>query len=103
MNLDWNYFLSSENTSSAYDVFLEIFLTIYDEYCPEKTVNTNKRKTPLNPFMTQGLLISRNTREDLGKSYANCKTEEAKYLYTEYDRVYKRVLNASKAMHSGCF
>ena len=48
--------------------------------------------------MTQGLLISRNTREDLGKSYANCKTEEAKYLYTEYDRVYKRVLNASKTM-----
>ena len=48
--------------------------------------------------MTQVPLISRKTGEDLGKSYANCKTEETKYLYTEYDRVYKRVVNTSKTM-----
>ena len=54
-----------------------------------------------SPKIARGLLVSRNTNDDLRTQYAKLKTPEAKLLYTTYNTVYKMVLKASKVSTFG--
>ena len=54
--------ISSKQTDSAYEVFLNKFTSLYDKVF-EKYVITVKSKTLKNPWITKGILKSSKTKQ----------------------------------------
>ena len=54
--------ISSKETDSAYEVFLNKFTSLYDKVF-EKYVITVKSKTLKNPWITKGILKSSKTKQ----------------------------------------
>ena len=74
-------------------VFTDFFLHIF----PEVQVFTNNNKVPLNPWMTNGLLISRKRKERLLSKKISKYTPELKYR--EYNTLYTCLLRSSRSSY----
>ncbi len=62
---DWSPVLNSNNTNVAYSIFLKKFLTLYNEHCPITKMKKNKRRMPIQPWMTPHLLRCRLRKDEL--------------------------------------
>jgi exonuclease III len=70
--VDWTpvYDLCAENkTTLSYTAFMQIFKPAYDDACPMILQKTSKRNSPVQPWMTKGLLISTKKKEKLYNKY----------------------------------
>lgn len=70
----------------------------YDAECPIIEANS-KRVTPLEPWYSKGLLISRATKLNLLKQARSTKTEYAWHWYKQYRNLYTRVIKQAKLQH----
>jgi len=57
--------------TAAYNCFIDIYLLAFNKHFPEKLVKKNRRTTPINEWMTKGLLRSCNKRSKLYQKYEN--------------------------------
>jgi hypothetical protein len=64
---DWGGVLSSNDVDESYAEFWNCYKTCHDANFPLKRKRFNKNIHKKNEFMTQGLLISRNTKNKLHK------------------------------------
>ena len=62
INMTWIDVFNSNCPNEAFISFWETFKSLYDLHFPLIRVKPNKNKVPLNPFMSRGLLISRQTK-----------------------------------------
>ena len=77
-------------------VFTDFFLHIFPEV--QVFTNNNNRGT-LNPWMTNGLLISRKRKERLLSKKISKYTPENELKYREYNTLYTCLLHSSRSSY----
>jgi Reverse transcriptase (RNA-dependent DNA polymerase) len=97
--LSWNNVLTCNNVDEAYDNFWTDFKTLCDLHFPLRKQKFNKNLHKKNKFMTNGLLISRQTKNELFKQSCKNRCPESKQCYVNYRNVYNKLLRASKKMY----
>jgi len=85
----WKEILDNNNADDDYNTFLKTFNTLYDECVPLKKCTGNKRKEPMSPWITKGLLKSINKKNLLYKQYIHSPTQKNLQKF----KTYKNKLN----------
>jgi hypothetical protein len=96
---DWSYVTNLYSVDDAYDTFWNIYLELYEMFFPKKQVRFNRNIHKKSPFMTNGLLISRNRKNQLFKNLLidNCPANVQKYK--QFKQTYCKVLRAAKKLY----
>ena len=77
----WNELLDGKDADEDYNKFIEIFMSVYDECIPLRKIKLNKRKDPIYPWITKGLLNSIKTKNKL---YKECKKRPTESRITKF-------------------
>ena len=72
---------------------------LYDECVPLKKCNVNRKKDPLSPWITKGLLKSINKKNKLYKKYIQIPTNVNLQKYKTYKDKLNMLIRKSKRMH----
>ena len=83
------------DTNAAYNKLISTIQDAYDKHCPLKTRKVDIDKMAIQSFMTEGLLVSRTTKNKMIANYNRKRTPEKREKLREYVRIYKRVCRAS--------
>ena len=78
--MTWDDVISSKQTDSAYDVFLNKFTFLYDKISG-KFVVTVKSKTLKNPWITKLILKSSKTKQRLYDKFLKSKSYEHEIVF----------------------
>ena len=73
--LDWQDVISTEDTDVATDTFLRNFNCCLDSSCPFVTKKMCREKFPIRPWITSGILISVNKKNQLFKKQLKNPTD----------------------------
>ena len=93
---DWSPVLNSNNTNVAYSIFIKKFLTLFNEHCPITKMKKNKRRMPIQPWMTPHLLRCRLRRDELHSIMQNDFNRENEIIYNSYRNSYYRLIRRAK-------
>ena len=85
----WNSTLSNNDVNNSYDNFWNDFHTLFELHFPLIKVKFNRNVHKKNNFMTNGLLISRATKNTLHKKAIINPT-----LYNEHYKKYRNIFNS---------
>jgi hypothetical protein len=97
--VDWNPVCLKSNINEAYDEFWKIYTGIFDQKFPLRRIRFNKNIHKLQNFMTNGLLISRNTKNALHKTSIADPTAANVKKYKDFKTIYQRVSRAAKKLY----
>jgi len=90
---------NKRNVDVAYEEFWNLYKNCHDVCFPLKRARFNKNIHKKNPFMTFGLLTSRNTKNKLHKLAISEPTDENVQRYKRFKAVYFRVLRGAKKLY----
>jgi hypothetical protein len=96
---EWEPVYNSLEVNAAYSEFWKIYTNCHDACFPLVRKRFNKNIHTKNPFMTLGLLVSRNTKNKLHKISVANPTLENKEKYKKFKSVYFRVLRGAKKLY----
>ena len=97
-NEDWNTLYEAED-GKKYDKFYEMFSSTFDLLCPEMEKSRNRRLFPEQEWMTFGLLTSRNTKDELKKTFAVTRHNDDLTKYKKYKQLYEKLCRIVKTNH----
>ena len=92
----WESVLNEPNASDAFSNFTEIWETLFNQCFPLKRILVNRRLFPINEFFTKGLVVSRNRKNELYRTYLKTRSETDFNLYKTYRNVFNRCVRISK-------
>lgn len=92
----WASVYASSCPNESWEIFWEFFYTTFNLYFPIINSRKNKSIFPMKPFMTQGLLNSRNQKFKLDLIRKNNPTTENIQAYKKYITIYSKTLKLSK-------
>ena len=95
----WHELLDNINVNDDYDKFIATFNTLYDECIPMKKCKTNRKKDPMSPWITKGLLKSINKKNTLYKQYLKSPTNGNLQKFKTYKNKLTVLIRKSKRMH----
>ena len=98
-DVKWDEFLDNKNANEDYDKFIERFTMLYDECIPMKKCFVNRRKDPLSPWISKGLLKSINKKNKLYKQYLQTPTNKNIQKFKTYKNKLNVLIRKSKRMH----
>ncbi len=96
---DWTAVLVCNDVDAAYNEFWSTYSDFYELSFQKKTVKFNKNFHKLCPFMSAGLLISRQTKNSLFKIQLVNKTIENVTKYKNYKQIYFKTIRAAKKLY----
>ena len=97
--ISWDDVYSSNCPTEAYNYFWDTFKLLFDIHFPLVRKRINKNKTPVNKFMTQGLLKSRKTKLKLArKAKINPSIENIDRSRT-YRNIYNSLIRKAKKLY----
>lgn len=91
--VDWSP-VYNDNTTNSFSIFHKIFQERHTMCCP--LVKANKKFTPVQPFMTKGLLKCRKVKDKMYRKCSLKRGTEAWLKYTRYRQVYKETIKTAK-------
>lgn len=97
--VNWNEKLNGVNVDEDYNVFNETFTKLYDECIPLKKCSVNRKKEPLSPWITKGLLKSINNKNKLYKKYKKIPNDENLQKYKMYRNKLDSLIRKSKRQY----
>jgi hypothetical protein len=98
-NKNWDIVYNSPDVNTAYNEFWNIYKICHDVCFPLKRQRFNKNIHKKNPFMTLGLLVSRNTKNKLHKISLTNPTDNNNQRYKKFKATYFRVLRGAKKLY----
>jgi len=98
-NETWNDVTDDNNVNSSYDKFWKKFSLHYNAIFPLKKIKRNINLHKINNFMTQGLLISRMTKNNLHKAALVNPNDLTIHLFKSYRNLYNKLLRKSKNLY----
>lgn len=98
-NLNWQSVIAQNNPNDALDEFLNIFLPTFDNYFAPRTVKFNKNIHRIEPWVTNGILISRRTKISLQQDYFKKSNDKNKSKFKIYRNLYNRIIKLAKRNH----
>jgi hypothetical protein len=96
---DWSPVINTRDVDDSFNNFWNILNPLYKNHFPIRRTQFNKNKHKINPFMTNGLIISRNRKNELYKAALNSREQIDKVKYTLYRNMYNTLVKQSKKMH----
>jgi hypothetical protein len=97
--VDWNPVIQKSNINEAYDEFWSKYNAIFEQKFPLRRTRFNKNVHKLQNFMTNGLLVSRNTKNVLHKTSIADPTDANIKKYKDFKTIYQRVSRAAKKLY----
>ena len=98
-DLSWVEVFTSSDAQLSYDSFSNTFNELFNNYFPEREIRFNKNIHKIEPFMTHGLLVSRQIKQELEKTSINQPTELNKMKFKRYKNMYNKVLRSAKKLY----
>jgi len=98
-SVNWNLVTNLENVDTSYDKFWEIFSLHYENSFPLVKMKRNKNFHKINNFMTEGLLISRVTKNNLHKAAIVNPSEFNWNYYRTYRNLYNCLIKKSRNLY----
>ena len=98
-NLSWEEVFTSLDAQLSYNVFSSDFNDLFNNYFPEREVRFNKNIHKIEPFMTHGLLVSRQKKNKLEKISINQPTEINKRNFKQYKNKYNTIIRSAKKLY----
>ena len=95
----WENVLSNENAQISFDKFMEFYMQSFETNFPLKRVKFNKNYHRIEPFMTKGLLISRQKKLKLASTYAKSRTALNTINYKRYRDIYNSLIKLAKKVY----
>jgi hypothetical protein len=97
--INWDFVLSCDDTQMAYNYFSDTFLSLFNIYFPIKTCKFNRNKHCLEPWMSRGLLISRN--EKIKRCKLSVKKPNPVNIANlkNYRNLYNKLIKAAKKLY----
>lgn len=92
---DWSPVFRETDVDSAYNNFLDIFVSLYNNHCPVKEYYKNNKNTKY-PWLTKGIINACKKKNILYKSFIKSKTKEAELKYKVYKNKLTGVIRSSK-------
>jgi hypothetical protein len=96
---DWSAVTNSRNVDDAFDEFWSIYMELYELSFPKIRTRFNRNVHKQCPFMTNGLLISRQMKNKLYKAKICVNSPENIEKYRKYKTVYFKCLRAAKKLY----
>jgi len=96
---NWQSVTQNMDANSSYDIFWSIFKKSFDDFFPLKRIKQNKNIHRKSNFMTQGLMISRITKNYLHKAIIINPTEANIQIYKAYRNLYNSLIRKSKNLY----
>jgi hypothetical protein len=96
---DWSSVLESNDVNFAYDAFWAIYNELFQLNFPLKKVRFNKNLHGQKPFMTTGLLKSRETKKNLHLAMLTDRSPLSLERYRTYKNLYFKTLRAMKKLY----
>jgi len=97
--VDWYSVTSQNDVNISYANFWTNFSNLYEQFFPLKKVKKNKNLHPQNKFITQGLLISRTTKNNLHKAAIINPNEATVAYYRTYRNIYNSLVRKSRTLY----
>ena len=91
--VSWDIITNSSDTNKAYDNFIEIFSSLFDECFPKKKIELKPQKYN-NPWINKGIKKSSKRKQKLYEKFLKNRNEKNKKLYKSY-KVFLNPLNVS--------
>ena len=97
--LSWTNVINSDDPNESYNLFWSDFNLLFNQNFPIKRSKFNKNIHKISNYMTQGLLVSRLTKQKLQKISIHSPTPTNLASYKTYRNLYNSTLRASKKMY----
>jgi exonuclease III len=96
---NWEPVTCTNDVNIAYDEFWSIYTELFELTFPLKTMRFNKNIHTKNPFMTAGLLKSRETKNHLYHLTLSDPSAESKTRYKNFKTLYFKTVRAAKKQY----
>ena len=94
---EWTQNILDENRpKQAFDNFFKIIDSSLDLAFPETKVKVSNNFIPINPWMSNGLLVSRKTKEKLASKKIRKPSEANVATFKRYNNLYTKLLRKAK-------
>ena len=94
----WQALLANHDTNEKTNLFQEKIQHKLDTHCPRKRVKFNKNIHFIDEAMTQGLLVSRGSKQALYDKWIRTKDSTLADKYRKFNTLYNTLLRKSKGM-----
>ena len=98
MKESWQEVYNEKDINNAYEKFIDSLTYYYNKNIPLIKQRKHKNKIK-NPWITQGIFNSIQTRNKLYKSYLRNPTEENGHNYKRYRNLLSNLIRISKKLH----
>ena len=99
VGMDWSPVLESVDVDESCNEFWSIYKNLHDLTFPEKTVRFNKRIHCRQPFMSAGILKSRETKNSLFRATLSNASPNVLQRFKTYQKLYFKTVRAAKKMY----
>ena len=96
IDVKWQEILDNNNANDDYNKFIETFDTLYNECVPLKKCTNNRRKEPMSPWITKGLLKSINKKNKLYKQYLHSPSNKGLQKFKTYKNKLNMLIRKAK-------
>jgi hypothetical protein len=96
---NWNSVTDKNCVDEAYEEFWNIYSDAYNRNFPLMRKRFNRNKHKINNFMTNGLLISRNTKKILHRTSISDPSAANIQKYKNFKTIYQRVIRGAKRLY----
>jgi hypothetical protein len=96
---NWDNVFTSNDVNIAYDAFWSTYNELFLFNFPIKKIRFNKNIQNIKPFMTQGLLKSRETKKNLYLATLTDNSAPSLQRYRTYKNLNLKTLRAMKKLH----
>ena len=96
--VNWNYMYSLSDPNIAYDMFLQQYIDLYNDNCPNKRVKV-KNKNNNKPWLTKGLRNACKKKNLLYKKFITHRTKEAENKYRIYKNKLVNIIRSAKKIY----
>ena len=98
-HINFNDVMQENNVQVSYDIFHSKFFDLYNLVFVEKEVRFNRNVHKIEPWMSIGLLTSRQNKNKLAKTYSRHPSFENQDRFKTYKNVYNKLIKAMKKLY----
>ena len=86
-----------KETDDAFDIFLDIYTSLFDDACPLKQVRVKSKYVKREPWVTSGILTSSINKSKLLRKKLNKANRQNIEMYKNYCIIFNALKRAAKA------
>ena len=94
---DYSSVFATQNPDDAYDIFLDIYTSLFEDACPLKQIRVKRKYIKREPWVTSGILTSSINKSKLLRKKLNKPNRQNIEMYKNYCRIFNALKRAAKA------